>query len=101
MDKIYENRHWEIEECNGMLVGKLHFTQYYDDEIILSFQQDKDDKETFYYVSDFLKVEYNCIIADSPDDAMEEFESKIIERIEEEIYSLEDMRDKFNEERAY
>ncbi len=97
MNKIFKNRHWEIDEYNGMLVGKLHFTQYYDDEVILSFQQDKDDKETFWYVSDFLKVENDCIFADTPDKAMEEFESKIIEHIEDEICALEEIKDKFNE----
>lgn len=99
MDKIFENRNWEIDVYDGMLVGKLHFTQYCDDEIILSFQQDKYEKECFWYVSDFLKVEQDSIFADTPDEAMEEFESKIIEYIEEEICSLEDIKDKFNEER--
>lgn len=97
MNKIFKNRHWEIDEYNGMLVGKLHFTQYYDDEIILAFQQDKDDKETFWYVSDFLKVEHDCIFADTLVNAMEEFESKIIEHIEDEICALEEIKDKFNE----
>lgn len=101
MDKTYENRHWEMDEYNGMLVGKLHFTQYYDDEIILGFQQDKDDATCYWYVSDFLKVEQDCIFADTPDEAMEEFESKIIEHIEDEICSLEDMKEKFNEARIY
>lgn len=97
MNKIFKNRRWEIDEYNGILVGKLHFTQYYDDEIILAFQQDKDDKEIFWYISDFLKVEHDCIFADTPDEAMEEFESKIIEHIEDEICALEEIKDKFNE----
>jgi hypothetical protein len=101
MDKRYENRYWETEDYNGMIVGKLHFTQFYEDEIILSFQQDKDDKETFWYVSDFLRVEVDCISADTLDEAMEEFESMIIERIEDEICTLEDMKQKFNEEIVY
>lgn len=101
MDKVYENRHWEIDEYNGLLVGKLHFTQYYDDEVILSFQQDKEDKGIYWYTSECLKVEHDCIFADFPDDAMEEFETMIIEHIEDEINSLEDMKIKFNEERIY
>ena len=101
MDKTYENRHWEINEYNGILVGKLYFTQYHDDEVILSFQQDKDDAETFWYVSDLLNVEHDCIFADSPNEAIEEFEDKIIVHIEDEISALEDMRDKFQEERIY
>lgn len=84
-----------------MLIGKLHFTQYYDDEVILSFQQDKNDKEIFWYSSEFLKVEQDCIALVSPDEAMEEFETMIIDYIEDEISALEDMREKFNEVRIY
>lgn len=101
MDKTHENRYWEIDEYNGMLVGKLHFTQFYDDEVILTFQQDKDDEEIFWYTSDFLKVEQDCIAMVTPDEAMEEFESMIIDQIEDEISTLEDMKEKFNEERIY
>jgi len=99
MNKTFENRHWEIEDYNGMLVGTLHFTQHYEDEVILAFQQDKDDEETFWYYSNLLQVEHDCIFAETPDEVMEELESKIIEYIEDEICSLEDMREKFNEER--
>lgn len=101
MDKTYENRHWEIDKVDNVLVGKLHFTQYYDDDVILSFTQDKDDEEMFWYTSDFLKVEIDCIAMVSPDEAMEEFESMIIDHIEDEIATLEDMKEKFNEERIY
>lgn len=99
MGKTYENRYWEIEEFEGMVVGKLHFTQYYDDEIIVAFQQDNEDETCYWYVSDFLKVEQGCIYADSTDEAMEELEQKIIGHIEDEISSLEDIIDKFNEEK--
>lgn len=97
MNMRYKNRYWEIDESDNVLVGKLHFTQFYDDNIVLSFTQDKEDKEIFWYISDFLKVEVDCITADSPDDAMEEFEYKIIEHIDDEISYLDDMKDKFNE----
>jgi predicted RNase H-like HicB family nuclease len=99
MGKAYENRYWEIEEFEGMIVGKLHFTQHYDDEIIVAFQQDSEDETCYWYVSDFLKVEQDFIFADSTDEAMEELESKIMEHIEDEICSLERVRDKFNEEK--
>lgn len=101
MNMGYENRHWEIDETRGVLVGKLKFTQYYDVDTILSFVQDKDDHECYWYVSDFLKVEDDCIFADSPDEAMEDFEDMIIEHIEDQISSLEDMKEKFMEERIY
>lgn len=99
MSKDFENRHWEVEEFQSMLVGKLHFTEFYNDEIILGFQQDKDDPEVFWYVSNLLNVEQDCITADSPDEAMEEFESMIVNYIEDEISDLEEMKVKFLEER--
>lgn len=100
MSKTFENRHWEIKKFDdGVVVGKLHFNQYCEDEIILSFQQNKENEDTFYYASELLSVEYDYIIADTLDDAMEEFESKIIEYIDNEITMLEDMKEKFNEER--
>ena len=71
MSKEYENRYWEISD-DGLLVGELHFTQY---------------------------AEHDFITADNPNDAMEQFEDMIIEYIEGEIAELEDMLDKFNEEK--
>ena len=100
MSKTYENKHWELDLTQGILVGKLHFTQYYDDEVILSFQQDKEEAECFWYVSEFLNVEHDCLFEVSPEEAMVDFEDMIIARMEDEISALEDMRDKFQEEKC-
>jgi hypothetical protein len=97
MNNIFENRYWKMDEYKGMVVGKLHFKQYYDDEVILGFQQDKDDENLFWYVSDLLNVEQDCITSDSIEDAIEEFESMIIDYIDEKITELEDIKNKFNE----
>lgn len=99
MSKEYENRYWEISD-DSQLTGKLHFTQYYDDEIILQFCQDKDDEDTFWYVSDLLNVEHDSIIADNPDDAMEQFEDMIEDHIQDQIYYYEVMLEKFKEEKV-
>lgn len=88
-----ENRYWLV---NGD-VYELHFTQFYDDEVILKFIQDKDDSENYIYVSDFLKVEDDAIIADSVDDAMEQFEYMVTDHIQDKIYYYEEMLDKFQE----
>ncbi len=90
----YENRYW-LENEN---VYELHFTQFYDDEIILKFVQDKDDAENYIYVSDLLNVEHDEIQADSLEDAMEQFEDVVVEHIKDEISYYEDMLDKFQEE---
>lgn len=89
----YENRCWLKNED----VYELHFTQFYDDEIILKFVQDKDDSENYIYVSDLLNVEHNEILADSVEDAMEQFEDMVVEHIQEQIDYYEEMLNKFSE----
>jgi len=88
-----QNKHWYEE--NG--VYELHFTHFYNDEVILKFVQDKDDPETFWFVSDLLNVESDCIYADSIEGAKEESEEKVIEHIEDQIAYYEEMLEKFEE----
>lgn len=90
----YQNRYWLVNDD----VYELHFIQFYDDEVILKFIQDKDDSENYIYVSGLLNVEHDEIFADSIEDAMEQFENMVIEHIQEEISYYEEMLDKFQEE---
>lgn len=90
----YENRYW----LDNNDVFELHFTQFYDDEVILKFKQDKDNPNIYIYVSDLLKVEYDIIEADSVDDAMEQFDDMIIDYIQDNINYYEEMLEKFQEE---
>lgn len=94
--KKHENRYWLV---NGD-VFELHFTHFYDDEIILKFIQDKDNSENYIYVSDLLNVEHDETQADTVEDVMEQFEDMVIDHIQEQICYYEEMLDKFNEERA-
>jgi hypothetical protein len=80
-------------------VYKLHFTQFYDDEIILKFIQDKEDSENYIYVSDLLNVEHGEESAESVEDAMEQFEDMVIDYIKEKIAYYDEMLDKFQEEK--
>jgi len=89
----YENRYWLVDDD----VYELHFTQFYDDGIILKFKQDKDDSENYIYVSDLLNVEHDEIQVDSVEDAMEQFEDMVIDHIKDEISYYEEMLDKFQE----
>jgi len=89
----HENRYWLVNDS----VYELHFTQFYDDEIILKFIQDKGNSENYIYVSDLLNVEYDEIQTESVEDAMEQFEDMVVEHIKEEIAFYEEMLDKFNE----
>lgn len=90
----YENRYWLDNDD----VFELHFTQFYDDEVILKFKQDKNNPKIYIYVSDLLKVEYDIIEADSVRDAIEQFEDMIIDYIEDKISYYEEMLEKFQEE---
>ena len=90
----YENRYWLDNDD----VFELHFTQFYDDEVILKFKQDKDDPEIYIYVSDLLKVEYDIIEADSVEDAIGQFEDMIIDYIQYKFNYYEEMLEKFQEE---
>ena len=93
----HKNRYWEIDETSGVLVGKLHFKQFYEDEVILSFMQDEHDDTTFWYASDMLEVEDDLVCANDPDEAMAQFEQMVIEHIEDEINGLEEMKERFLE----
>ena len=97
IDKIreYENRYWLLNDD----VYELHFTQFYDDEIILKFIQDKEDSENYIYVSDLLNVEHDEEFAKSIGDAMEPFEDMVIDYIKEKIAYYDEMLDKFQEEK--
>lgn len=89
----HSNRYWMKDDD----VYALHFTQFYDDEIILKFVQDKDDSGNYIYVSELLNVEYGEILAESIEDAMEQFEEYVTEYIQEKIDYYEGMLDKFQE----
>ena len=89
----YGNRYWLLNDD----VYELHFTQFYDDEIILKFIQDKEDSENYIYVSDLLNVEHDEEFAGSIEDAMEQFEDIVIDYIKEKIDYYNEMLDKFQE----
>ncbi len=56
-----------------------------------------EDAECFWYVSDFLKVEHDCLFAVNSDEAMEDFEDMIAEHIDDEIAYYEQMLERFEE----
>lgn len=93
--RAYENRYWLLNDD----VYELHFTQFYDDEIILKFIQDKEDSENYIYVSDLLNVEHDEEFAKSIEDAMKQFEDVIVDHIKEKIDYYDEMLDKFLEKK--
>lgn len=93
--RAYKNRYWLLNDD----VYELHFTQFYDDEIILKFIQDKEDSENYIYVSDLLNVEHDEEFAKSIEDAMKQFEDVIVDHIKEKIDYYDEMLDKFLEKK--
>lgn len=91
----YENRYW----LKNADVYELHFTQFYDDKIILKFLKDENYSKTYIYVSDLLNVEHDEILAESAVDAMEQFEDMVVDHIKEKISYYDEMLDKFQEEK--
>ena len=95
--KEHENWYWEVEDFGDALVGRLHFKEYYDDEVILEWQLNKGEDDEFNYTSTFLNIEQDILFADNPDEAMEEFIDMIEQHIEDEICCLENKLEKFRE----
>lgn len=89
-----KNKYWLINDD----VFELHLCIFDNDEIILKFIQDKSDSRNYIYVSDVLNVEYEEIIADSIEKAMEQLEDIVIEHIQNKIFYYEEMLQNFNDE---
>lgn len=102
MNKKYENWYWEVDEFPDSLVGRLHFTQFYDDKVILLWQQNNNEKDSFYYQSELLNVEQDSIYvpSENPDEAMEQFADMIEDHIQDQISFYENMLEKFKEEKV-
>ncbi|MBP0983056.1 MAG: hypothetical protein J6A19_04955 [Oscillospiraceae bacterium] len=87
------NRQWV--EQNGCY--ELHFAKFEKDEIVLKFVPDKEDKTCFWYVSEDLKVEYDCEYFDSLEEAKEEFELKYEAFLEDQAEYYESLLEQWNE----
>ena len=93
------SQYWETGEKNkfGKECYKLHFTQFYDDEVVAGFVQDEEDDNVFIYISKEMNVEYDTIIADSIEDAKEQIEEMLVEHWNDEINYLENRISSFQE----
>ena len=85
------SKYWKTGEKNklGKECYKLHFTQFYDDEVVAGFVQDEEDDNVFIYTSKEMNVEYDTIIADSIEDAKEQIAEMLVEHWNDEINYLE------------
>ena len=87
------NKCWK--ESNGRY--ELTFKPFYTESVILTFKQDVSDVERFNYVSSLMRIEDDCIYADSIEEAKEEFEYLIEAFLAEQVHYYEDLLKKFQE----
>lgn len=100
MKNDFENRYWSIADKkadNGNPVYELHFTEFYDDEIIATFYQDDEDSSTYLMSSETLRQDETIFTASSIDDMKEQVAEFVIEMWNDEIKCLQERIEKFNE----
>ena len=94
----HANRHWEVNSDNKD-IHELHFTEFYDDEIIATLVPGDDEDPTFWnYHLNFDGYTDTFITADSLEEAEEQVEDAVVEYWEDEISRLNECIDKFKEE---
>lgn len=62
---------------------EFYFYPYEEDNLVLTFMQDKNNENVFWYSSAMLKVEDDCIEARNVESAKEEFEDMIFNELED------------------
>lgn len=90
------NKYWEYDEFYES--WNLHFTQFYDDEVIISFAKDN---ECGWFEITFQKEHIttdDILEAETVEEAKEECEYKVRGYIQDQISYYEDMLEKFEEE---
>ena len=92
----FANKRWVPNSNGTQTVYELHFTEFYDDEIIATITKDLDyDTGWIYCISD-LHEDEAYLDADSVEDACEQIENIIIEYWQDEITRLKECIEKFN-----
>ncbi len=99
MNDFY-NRYWSIADSkadNGNPVYELHFTEFYDDEIIATFFQDDEDPSTYFMTSQSLRQDETLFTASSIEDMQEQVAEFVIETWNDEVKCIRERIEKFNE----
>ena len=85
------NKEWNY--INGAY--EFYFYPYEEDNLVLTFVQDKNNENVFWYSSGMLKVEYDCIEARNVESAKEEFEDMIYNELEDRVAYYSRLSDMF------
>lgn len=73
------NKEWNY--INGAY--EFYFYPYEEDNLVLTFVQDKNNENVFWYSSGMLKVEDDCIESRNVESAKEDFEDMIYNELED------------------
>lgn len=93
----FANRYWLPNYDDGRIIYELHFTEFYDDEIIATLEQDPDDDTNWIYkIPAFIRDE-EYLSADSLEDACTQIEELLVDDWNDEIARLKECIEKFNE----
>lgn len=97
----YENRYWEIGEKNkyGNECYKLHFTEFYDDKVIVAFVKDDKYNNLFIITSELMDIEYDYIFCETVEEAKEECEQMVLDFWQDKIEGYVHCIEQFNERR--
>lgn len=93
----FANKRWIPNPDGTQTIYELHFTEFYDDEIIATLTKDHEDDAGWLYTIPSLNREDEYLDADSFDEACSQIEELIIEDWNDEITRLKECIEKFNE----
>lgn len=93
----FANRCW-VPNFNGtQTIYELHFTEFYDDEILATITKEPEDDTGWTYTIPSFHREEEYLDADSLEEACSQMEELIIEHWQDEITRLKECIEKFSE----
>ena len=93
----FANRRWIPNPDGNQTIYELHFTEFYDDEIIATLTKDPEDDTGWLYNIPSLNREDEYLDANNFEEACFQIEELIIEEWNDEITRLKECIEKFNE----
>ena len=90
------NKRWEYNKSDDS--WNLYFTQFYEEELILSFSKLDEDYFSIIFYKKPIRIYEEILESETVEDAKEECENIIENFIQDEISYYKDMLEKFREE---
>ena len=93
----FVNRRWVPHSNGAQTVYELHFTEFYDDEILATITKEPEDDTGWIYTIPSFNREEEYLDANSLEEACEQIENVIIDHWNDEITRLKECIKKFTE----